>query len=316
MTIRLVFFGNSQSPFSNQFFQAFLASPAELVAVVDVPPARRTSTNAQLPEETADFVTIARQRGVPAFEPVNPNAPESVTAMRNLMPDLLAAVGYTNLLKDELLAVPSIAATNFHASLLPAYRGKHPVFWALRHGESYSGLTIHLMDRELDKGGILYQVKVPTRRTDSVNSLYERIMTRSLGLVDKLIADAEADALTVTPQPATGASYFSSVSEEDFYLNWAWPAEQLRRYICTTPGQCFADFAGRRLYPLDAQVKPNEDGLPPGTLIRIGKTCCTVAAGDGGLRIRRAKETGTPDGAMSMSSICRQLNLQPGVSIV
>ncbi len=69
MTPRVVFFGNSQGVFSNRFFQAFVEAPCEIVGVVDVPPAGRTSTNTRALDGTASFVEMARQRGVPGFEP-------------------------------------------------------------------------------------------------------------------------------------------------------------------------------------------------------------------------------------------------------
>ena len=92
------------------------------------------------------IIFVARQRGVAIFEPESPNLLGFVEAMSDLSPDLFMAVGYTKLLKKRILSTPRIAAVNFHASPLPAYRGKHPVFWVLRGGECRSGLTVHVMD--------------------------------------------------------------------------------------------------------------------------------------------------------------------------
>jgi len=64
------------------------------------------------------------------------------------------------------------------------------VFWALRHGERWSGMAVHMMDRGLDTGGILYQVRVRTRQDDTVESLYDRILKRSSNLMRRLIDDA------------------------------------------------------------------------------------------------------------------------------
>jgi len=316
MSLRILFFGNSEGQFSNRFFEVFLVAPCQLAGVVDVPPARRTSTNKPISQDTLSFVLTARRLGLPVFEPASPNAPEFVQAARALAPDLLVAVGYTNLLKADILSVPRLMAVNFHASLLPAYRGKHPVFWALRHGEKYAGLTVHVMDPELDKGDILYQVKVATRRTDTVTSLYNRIIERSLPVVDRLVADAASGSLKPRPQPSEDASYFSAVTEEDFHLDWSWPADKLQRYIQTTPGRCYADFAGLRLYFLDAQVKPNNTQKVAGTLLHFGQTCCIVAAGSGALRVRRAtKAPGEDSPVFVMRQICRELGLKPGGSV-
>ena len=310
MVLRVVFLGNSQGVFSNRFFQAFVEAPCEIVGVVDVPPAGRASTNTRALDGAADFVEMAQQRGVPAFEPTNPNALEFVGLMRELEPDLLAAVGYLYRLKDPVLSVPRLAPVNFHASLLPEYRGKHPVFWALRNGERWSGLTIHVMDSGFDTGDILYQAKVRTRKGDTVSGLYDRIMDHSVGLVPRLVQDAEQGRLNLRPQPESGASYYSSVDIEDFRLDWSWSAERLRRLIQTSPGQCFCDVAGQRLFFMDAEVVVDEDDVSPGVLVQLGRTGGTVRAGQDAVRLRRAKVGQTAE--QPMPKVCGELDLRVG----
>jgi methionyl-tRNA formyltransferase len=285
--LRVVFFGNSEGAFSNRHFAALKEVPCKLAAVVDVPPSRRLSTNAFAPDGES-FVEYAGRRGIPAFEPDQPNSPEFVAKMRDLRPDLVLAVGYLNRLREELLSAPRLLAANFHASLLPAYRGLHPVFQTLRGGERWGGLTVHFVDAGLDTGDILYQVRVRIRRNDSVGSLYDRITDRSVGLVERLITDAEANRLPRRPQPTGGESYFSTVTDEDYRLDWGRPAEELRRWICATPGRCFCDVDGQRVYFAEAELARGMSAAP-GTLVRIGRTRCIVAAGGGALNVCRIR---------------------------
>jgi methionyl-tRNA formyltransferase len=308
--LRVVFFGNSEGPFSNRHFAALEGAPCELAAVIDVPPSQRTSTNARSADGRS-FVEYARDRGIPAFEPARPNSPEFVATIRDLRPDLFLAVGYLNRLREGLLLAPRLLAANFHASLLPEYRGLHPVFRTLRRGERWAGLTVHVIDPGLDTGDILYQVRVRTRRNDSVGSLYDRIMRRSVGLVGRLIADAGMGRLHRRPQPAGKGSYFSSVSDEDFRLDLGRPAEQLRRWICTTPGRCFFESAGGRVFVLDAEVARGT-GARPGELIRLGRSRCTVAVGSAGLNLGKVQ---TEAGVQNASDWCRNHGLKVGERI-
>jgi methionyl-tRNA formyltransferase len=279
------------------------------VAVVDVPPAWRDSTN-PLPAGLPNIAQVAGQRGIPVFSPTSPNDPDFVEQMRALAPDLFLAIGYSLILKPAILAVPKLLAANFHASLLPHYRGKHPVFWTLRGGERWAGLTVHVMDPGIDTGDIIYQVKVRTRRDDTVPTLYERIMDRSLGLIGRLVADAQNGKIPRRPQAAGEGSYFSSTSEEDFRLDWTWPTEQLRRQIAMTPGQCFATAAGHRLYLSQAGKARDEGAGAPGTLLKLGRTRCLVATGDGALWIGRARREGGQ--VQPMAPLCRRLGLKVG----
>jgi methionyl-tRNA formyltransferase len=194
-------------------------------------------------------------------------------------------------LKADLLAVPRIVSANVHASLLPAYRGKHPVFWALRHGEDYSGLTLHAMDASLDTGDILYQMEVRTRSNDSVATLYERIIDQSLPLVEQLIRDAGLGALPRKPQDKDKGSYFSGTTEKDFHIQWSRPVEEIRRWIVTTPGRCFAQIGGKRIFFLDALEVPCPPHSTAGTLLAIRPSTCTVATGNGALEIGNIRDS-------------------------
>ena len=304
MELRVVFFGNSQSTFSNRHFEALIASGCVIAAVVDAPPAKRDSTNPGV--GSRPFTEVARQHEIAVFEPANPNGSQFVEEMQKLSPDMFIAVGYPNLLKSMLLAVPKIISANFHASLLPAYRGKHPVFWALRNGERSAGLTVHAMDQKLDTGDILYQVRVRTRKCDSVASLYKRIIDRSVGLVGRLVEDTDNGRLKPKTQCQKGRSYYSSVSEEHFKLDWSADAEQLRRWICASPGKCFSDIGGRRVFFLDGHVESNLAGQAPGTVIRLGRRCCVIATGEQALRLCNVKSQ------KSMAQFCRDIGIHDG----
>jgi methionyl-tRNA formyltransferase len=313
MSLRVVFFGNSQNVFSQRYYRALRQTPCTVVGVVDVPPDKRVSTNTDTTSYHADFVADAVKQNVPAYEPASPNTPAFVEQIRELWPDLFLAVGYLFRLKEELLSAVRIVSANVHASLLPAYRGRSPVFWALRHGEKYSGLTVHAMDSQLDTGNLLYQVKVRTRRDDTVATLYERVIAKGLSTVPCLIADAARGRLPRRPQPQEGASYFSAPTEADFRLNWSRPAEEQRRWVVTTPGQCFSDVGDRRVYFLDAAVVPNPDGAPGGTVLAVGPRACVVAAGDAALRLRQVRVG--PADPMIMPRFCREVGLRPGMSL-
>lgn len=308
--LRVVFFGNSQSVFSNRFFTPLLDAPCELTGVVDVPPAKRQSTNPWTTSGLPSFVDAARARGTPVFEPPNPNSPDFVEALTAIVPDLFIAAGYMFLLKPPLLSIPHITSVNFHASLLPAYRGKHPVFWALRNGERQAGLTAHVMDPKFDTGDILYQVRVRTRKRDTVSTLYDRIIDKSVSLVPRLIADTAQGTQHRTPQPDAGGSYFSSVSDEDFHLDWTHTADSLRCWIQTSPGECWRMVAGRRVYFMDAEVIRNRVDVTPGQVIQLGRFATTLATGKDALVVRWVQPVG--EGKRPLSRLCAELGLKIG----
>jgi methionyl-tRNA formyltransferase len=273
--------------------------------VIDVPAARRTSTNTrgQVVRASSGAESMASRPRAGS----GPIALEFAATIRGVRP-IYSGGGIPEPAGDDLLAVPRPFSVNFHAALLPAYRGLHPVFRALRAGERWAGLTVHVVDAGLDTGDILYQVRVRTRRDDSVESLYDRIMDRCVGLVGQLITDADAGRLHPRAQGAAGASYFSSVGEEDFRIDWQCAAEQLRRWVRATPGRCFCDTADERVYFSGAELSKGAGGTP-GTLIGVGRRRCTVAAGEGALDMVRIR---TREGELPAAVWCRNRGLKAG----
>jgi methionyl-tRNA formyltransferase len=291
--VRVVFFGSSDSVFSNRHFARLAECSCEIAAVVDVPPQKRVSTNASRPEG-GSFVQTARSQGIPCFEPVHANDPQFMEEMKKLQPDLFVAVGYMLLLGPRLLSVPRVGAVNFHASLLPAYRGKHPVFWALRHGEPSCGLTVHEMSAGLDTGDIIFQVRVPVRPGDSVSAVYERIMAESVPLVSKLVDCAASGSLPRAPQAADGASYFGATTEADFLIDWSMEPVRIARWVNATPGQCFAMVRTQKLFLMDAAEASARPGAGPGVLQRLDHHACLVTALGGAVEIRKVRRADGP----------------------
>ena len=171
-------------------------------------------------------------------------------------------------------------------------------------------MSVHVMDPHFDTGDILYQVRVRTRKLDTVNSLYDRIIEKSISLVPRLIADVAHGSLPRIKQQQDGATYFSSVGDSDFHLEWTRPAESLRRWIQTSPGECWCMVAGQRLYFLNAEVEPYSGPAIPGELIRLGRYSATLATGQDALVVRWVRpEAGDK---RSVAGFCTEMGLRVG----
>ena len=283
--VTVIYFGNSRTAFSNRHFEALTHTSADVVAFVDSPAASiSTDRRAGLDSYLRDTVA---GRGIPYSQPDDVNDPAFVAHCGRLQPDLFVAVGYTLKLGGPLLSVPKVGAVNFHASLLPAYRGLHPVFWALYNGEIVSGVTVHHLDAGLDTGPIAFQVRVNVRRRDSVAALYDRIILRSLPLVRRVVRAARRGVLPSRPQDDLGASYFSKVRDEHYRIDWRQPARIIEARVYSAPGKFYLENAGRRLYLMDADARNKSYPLGPGTVVRTDRFGALVAAGTGSVRLSR-----------------------------
>ena len=133
------------------------------------------------PDETIWFDSVERLAGLhdlPVAKPVDPNAEDFVERVRRAAPDFLFSFYYRQMLGRALLEIPPRGALNMHGSLLPRYRGRVPVNWAVLHGERETGATLHYMVDKPDAGDVVAQQAVPILPEDTAVEVFNKVCRR------------------------------------------------------------------------------------------------------------------------------------------
>lgn len=179
--IRIVFMGTPE--FAVPSLRALVAGGYNVVGVVTTPdkPAGRGQKLHQ-----SEVKIAALELGLPVLQPEKLKAPEFVEAMQALRPDLGIVIAF-RMLPEVIWAMPGLGTFNLHASLLPQYRGAAPINWAIINGETETGVTTFLLNHEIDKGGIIGQIRVPILPEDNVGTLYDKLMTTGTALVTSTV---------------------------------------------------------------------------------------------------------------------------------
>ena len=126
--------------------------------------------------------------------------------------DVLVVCNCKNILKQKLLSIPNVQFINLHSSLLPAYRGPTPIFWAMYHGESETGMTIHEISTKIDRGNILAQHAVPLDYSKSVDALADELYTMS---ADMLMDVLQGKTEPVPIDNTKSGSYYTFPTREE-----------------------------------------------------------------------------------------------------
>ncbi len=169
--LRIVFMGTPE--FAVPSLRALVAGGYNVVGVVTSPdkPAGRGQKLHQ-----SEVKIAALELGLPVLQPEKLKAPEFVEAMQALQPDLGIVIAF-RMLPEVIWTMPRLGTFNLHASLLPQYRGAAPINWAIINGETETGVTTFLLNHEIDKGGIIGQIRVPILPEDNIGTLYDKLMT-------------------------------------------------------------------------------------------------------------------------------------------
>jgi methionyl-tRNA formyltransferase len=187
-------------------------------------------THEDNPSETIWFDSVAslcREHGIPFVMPDNPASADLHAQVANAQPDIIFSFYYRHMLPVELLALAPRGAYNMHGSLLPRYRGRVPVNWAVLHGETETGATLHEMAAKPDAGDIVAQVSVPILPDDTAHEVFGKVtVAAEQALWNVLPAMMHGNAPRIPNNLAKG-SYFGGRKPEDGRIDWSKSAQEV-----------------------------------------------------------------------------------------
>jgi methionyl-tRNA formyltransferase len=174
---------------------------------------------------------LAKASAIPVITPDDPNAPETVAGLKRLAPDFLFSFYYRHMLGPGVLAVARRGAFNMHGSLLPKYRGRVPVNWAIIKGEKETGVTLHEMVAKPDAGRIVDQMAVPILPDDQALDVFNKITAAAEALLDRALPRLIDGSAVFTPQELGRGSYFGGRKPEDGIIDWDDSAQNIHNLI-------------------------------------------------------------------------------------
>jgi methionyl-tRNA formyltransferase len=223
-------------------------------------------THTDNPNENIWFDSVAKlaaQHDIPVITPDDPNDPAIVAMLAALQPDFLFSFYYRLMLKAPLLALPTQGAWNMHGSLLPKYRGRVPVNWAIIHGERETGATLHGMVEKPDAGDILAQQAVPILPDDTAFDVFNKVTLAAEIALDRVLPQMLAGSARRQAQNLASGSYFGGRKAEDGRIDWSRGAQEVHNLIRAVappyPG-AFCDTQNGRLTVLRSLHPTGESG--------------------------------------------------------
>jgi methionyl-tRNA formyltransferase len=273
------------------------------------------------PGETIWFesvAAVAAEHGIPVALVDLSVPPELQARVAAIHPDYLFSFYFRRMLPPALLATARIAALNMHGSLLPKYRGRVPVNWAVLHGERETGATLHVMEAKPDAGDIVAQQAVPILPDDMAKDVFDKVTVAAEIALWSVLPQLMRGQLPRRPNPLAQGSYFGGRKPEDGRLDWTRPAAELYNLIRAVappyPG-AFFESGGRRLVVARARLaRPEIAALLPescGLGLHAAAGKLLARAGDGGvihiLELWDAGFPGTPLSPQQVSELAAHL---------
>ena len=184
-------------------------------------------THADDPNEAQWFARVsdvADDLGLPWIAPADVNAQPMIDRIAGIAPDFIFSFYCRQMLKPPLLSLARRGALNMHGSLLPFYRGRAPVNWAVLHGERRTGATLHYMAEKPDAGDIVAQQAVPILPDDTASEVLDKITVAAEICLGAVLPALIAGTAPRWPNDIAHGSYFGGRTPEDGRIDWRQPA--------------------------------------------------------------------------------------------
>lgn len=264
-------------------------------------------THQDNPAETIWFESVAAlcaEQGIETITPDSPADPALAERIAQCKPDFIFSFYYRHMIPASLLALAKRGAYNMHGSLLPKYRGRVPVNWAVLHGESETGATLHEMTAKPDAGAILSQVAVPILPDDTAFEVFGKCAVAAEQALWRVLPDLMAGTAARLPNDLSQGSYYSGRKPEDGRIDWSQSAQavyNLHRAVAPPYPGAFTDLAGHRYVIGNARLYGNSlSDLPPGLAV-VDNSIFGVCGDGRALVIRQLLENGQPVSAAELS---------------
>jgi len=240
---------------------------------------------------------VAARNHLRCATPKDPNGPSWLEQIRALQPDFIFSFYYRHMLKPELLACAKRGAYNMHGSLLPKYRGRVPVNWAIINGEHETGATLHQMVAKPDAGALAAQQAVPILPDDTAFDVFQKVVVAAELALHKVLPSILDGTVKLATQDLAAGSYFGGRKAEDGRINWQLSAAQIHNLVRAVappyPG-AFSEIHGKLVKILRSRVLSGQRARHPGPCLFWDAHALRADLQDGSvLEIIEAQHDGT-----------------------
>jgi len=203
-------------------FRVFTAEGHAPVAVVTLP-----LSKASRHSDFVDLRPAAAAQGVPVIEAANVNSPDVIAQIRQLNPDLIFVIGWSQICGPEFLQVPRHGSIGYHPSLLPENRGRAVIAWTILQGLDRSGGSLFWLAEGVDSGDLMIQRELAVAPEETARTLMDKhlqVLQEVLREALALLANGNSPRIA---QDASKATYCAQRTAADGWIDWTQPARDV-----------------------------------------------------------------------------------------
>ncbi len=238
-----------------------------------------------------DFDCLANLHGINNFKVDKINDQKNIDIIKSLDPDLILVMGWSQLLKNEIINIPKIGVIGSHPTELPKYRGRAPIPWTILKDLKKSALTFFWIGEGVDNGDLLDQQFFEISENDDAESLYNKIIALGEQMIINNLRLLKQNTIKKFKQDESKfLEYWPKRTPEDGKITWSDNTTNILKLIRAStnpyPG-AFTFYKNIKIIIWKATLN-NNVVMTSGKILEINPTNMIVATGDGSLMIEKA----------------------------
>lgn len=242
---------------------------------------------------------LARTNGIEPRRVANLDDPLDEKSIRGVSPDFLFSFYFRAMIPGRILALARRGALNMHGSLLPAFRGRSPVNWAILKGATETGASLHYMTEKPDAGDLVDQERVPIGPEDDALTVSRRVADAAALVLARSLPHLKVGDAPRIPLDLSKGSYFGGRKPEDGLIDWTQSAKEVHDLVRAVtkpwPG-AFTDVFGKKVTIWKTRLSPHGGhDVFPGKVELTERSVIVFAGDDHTVEILAARPEGGPD---------------------
>lgn len=226
---------------------------------------------------------LSKKFRIPLIELENFKNNRDISWIKNKKADMMIVVSFGLFFPNFIINIFPLGCFNFHASLLPRWRGPSPIQYCILFGDKKTGVTLIKLNNKLDAGDIVDQISIPVENDDNTITLLKKLLLISVDMLRNFILLCfNKKMLVLKKQSNKFITYSKKFIKRDGLINWNFTAIEIQRHInalCIWPGSYF--YLKDKLIKIKkSKVVFKRNNYLPGTILLVSNNGIEIQTKD------------------------------------
>ena len=262
------------------FLESLIKAKANIIGVI-------TKAESAFNSDFKDLTPLCKKNNIPYICVNSVNDNESVEFIKKMNPDIGYCLGWSQLVKNDVIKMFPMGMVGYHPAALPYNRGRHPIIWALVLGLEKTASSFFMIEMGADTGDIISQRSVDISYEDNAETLMDKLLICGAKQIVEITEDIEKGTIERIPQMKASGNSWRRRGKKDGLIDWRMSSRAIYNLVrgLTKP------YVGAHFLVDDKEVQVwsvreiiCKDGLygniEPGKVIDVTDNSFIVKAGD------------------------------------